>query len=96
MDFEDEGILEAEENKEIEYVFEEPQPKINNTTGEEYLNALGLNEELKSERKVYPISNKFSYFRCITVIELACAASTSPTQSGSKKVRGKILNLLLG
>ena len=52
MDFENKGILEAEENEEIEYVFEEPQPKINNTTGEEYLNALGLNEEQKSERKV--------------------------------------------
>ena len=85
MDFENKGILEAEENQEIEYVFEEPQPKINNTTGEEYLNALGLNEELKSERKVYPISNKFSYFRCLTVIELACAASTSPIPSALRK-----------
>ena len=85
MDFENKGILEAEDNEEIEYVFEEPQPKINNTTGEEYLNALGLNEELKSERKVYPISNKFSYFRCLTVIELACAASTSPIPSALRK-----------
>ena len=52
MDLENKGILEAEENEEIEYVFEEPQPKIDNTTGEEYLNALGLNEEQKSERKI--------------------------------------------
>jgi len=52
MDFENKGILEAEENEEIEYIFEEPQPKIDNTTREEYLNALGLNEEQKSESKV--------------------------------------------
>ena len=52
MDLENKGILEAEENEEIEYVFEEPQPKIDNTTGEAYLNALGLNEEQKSERKI--------------------------------------------
>ena len=50
MDFENKGILEAEENEKIEYVFEEPQPKINNTTGEAYLDALGLNE--KSKMKV--------------------------------------------
>ena len=42
MDFENKGILEAKENEEIEYLFEEPQPKIDNTTGEEYLNSLGL------------------------------------------------------
>ena len=52
MDLENKGILEAEENEEIEYVFEEPQSKINNTTGEAYLNTLGLNEEQKSERKI--------------------------------------------
>ena len=52
MDLENKGILEAEENEEIEYVFEEPQSKIDNTTGEAYLDALGLNEEQKSERKI--------------------------------------------
>ena len=52
MDLENNGILEDEKNEEIEYVFEEPQPKIDNTTGEAYLDALGSNEEQKSERKI--------------------------------------------
>ena len=28
--------------------------------------------------------------------EINCAAATPPTQSGSEKARGKVLNLLLG